>query len=81
MAGAGAKRREERVKLAASALSNVGVAFVVAGMVGPSITGRLNAYVGLGSVLIGFSFHLLAQSVLHYVVGDAPQADDVGEDR
>ena len=76
-----AKRREERVKLAASALSNVGVAFVVAGMVGPSITGRLNAYIGLGSVMIGFGFHLLAQCVLHYVVADAPRPDEIGEDR
>ena len=42
MAGVGSKRREERVKLFASALSNLGVAAIVAGLIGPLTAGRLN---------------------------------------
>ena len=76
MADAGAKRREERTKLFASALSNIGVAFIVAGLVSPSITGRLNLSIALG--LIGF--HLVAQCILHYVVGEPPP-DGPGHDR
>ena len=68
MADARAKRREERVELAASALSNIGVAFIVAGWVGPSIAGRFSAAIALGAALLGFGLHLLAQCVLHYVV-------------
>ena len=80
MADADAKRQEERVKLFASALSNVGVAAVVAGWIGPSITGRLNTIVVLGAALVGLGFHLLAQCILHYVVGEPSRNDDLGED-
>ncbi|WP_174300946.1 hypothetical protein [Caulobacter sp. S45] len=81
MADVGAKRREERVKLFASALSNVGVAFGVAGVVGPSVIGHFNLPVALGSALVGSGFHLLAQCILHYVISDTPDGDDVGEYR
>ena len=80
MADTGAKRREERVKLAASAFSNVGVAFVVAGLVGPFLTGRANPDTVVGSALLGFGFHLVAQRLLHYVVADPPN-DDPGAPR
>ncbi len=75
MTDAGVKRREEHAKLAASALSNIGVAFIVAGLVGPSITGHANLYTGLGSVLLGFGFHLAARGVLHYVGTDARRSE------
>ena len=68
MDGVGAKRREERVKLFASALSNLGVAAIVAGLIGPLTAGRLNPGVALGDILLGFGLHLAAQCVLHYVV-------------
>ena len=70
MADVGAKRREERVKLAASAVSNVGVAFIVAGLVTPFITGRANLFTAVGSVLLGSGFHLVAQGILRYVIAD-----------
>ena len=78
MADVGAKRREERVKLAASAVSNVGVAFIVAGLVTPFITGRASLMTGAGSVLLGAGFHLVAQRILHYVLADAPRIDREG---
>ena len=81
MADARAKRLEERVKLFAAALSNVGVAFVVAGLVGPSITGRVNLSAAVGSALLGFGFHLVAQCILHYVVADPQQGGHGGGDR
>ncbi len=81
MAQVGAKRREERTKLFASALSNIGVAFIVAGLVSPSITGRFHLSVAFGSVLIGFGFHLVAQCVLHYVVGEPFRDGASGDDR
>ena len=81
MADAADKRQEERVKLFASALSNVGVAFVVAGLVGPSITGHVNLSAAVGSALLGFGFHLVAECLLHYVVIDLQQGGHGGEDR
>ena len=68
MASANARRQEERGKLFPSALSNVGVAAIVAGLIGPATTGRFNAAIGLGDFLIGFGLHVAAQCVLHYVV-------------
>ncbi len=71
--GADAKRQEERVKLVASALSYLGVAAIVAGLIGPLTTGRLDRLVALGDILLGFGLHLAAQCILHYVV-DSPKA-------
>ena len=68
MAAADAKRQEERVKLFASALSNVGVSIIVAGFIGPIFVGRFQPIVALAALVIGFSLHLAAQGVLHYVV-------------
>lgn len=70
-ADAKAKRREERVKLLASALSNLGVAAIVAGFISPSFGGRLQGMVGVEAFVAGFSLHVVAQLLLHYVVGQA----------
>ena len=80
MADAGAKRREERVKLFASAISNVGMAAVVAGLIGPLVAQRFNALVALGSALFGFGLHLVAQCVLHYVTIEPPDGG-TGDER
>ena len=79
MGSAERKPQEERVKLFASALSNVGVATIVAGFVGPSIAQHLNPAIAVGSVMFGFGAHLAAQCVLHYVASEAPD-EDVAED-
>ena len=68
MAPVDAKRQEERVKLFATALSNVGVSIIVAGFIGPIFVGRFQPIVALAALVIGFSLHLAAQGVLHYVV-------------
>ena len=81
MADAGTKRREERVKLAASALSNIGVAFIVAGWVGPSIAGRFSPLIPFSAALLGFGLHLAAQSVLQYGVADRLRDSDPGDER
>ena len=65
------KRQEERVKLGASALANLGTAFIVGGAVGPALLGRLNGLVGVVSILVGLVFHGAAHAALHYVVADA----------
>ena len=64
------KRREERVKLGASALANLGTAFIVGGAIGPSLVGRAKATVLGVSVAIGFILHVAAQLLLHYVAVD-----------
>ena len=71
---AGAKRREERVKLAATALSNVGVAFVVTGIVAPLLLGRFSSWQVTTALAAGFAFHLVAQGLLEYVVANREQA-------
>ncbi len=63
------RRREERVKLAATALSNVGVATLVTGFIAPLVTGRLQIG-GFVAVLTGVVFHLAAQRLLHYVAAE-----------
>ena len=73
MADADAKRQEERVKLFATALSNVGVATIVAGVVGPSVVGRFQPIAAVGCFLTGFALHLAAQGILHYVVASPKQ--------
>jgi hypothetical protein len=70
------KRREERVKLLASALSNLGSAFVVAGAVGPLVIVRLDLGVVAASLLSGLAFHLAARGVLHYVAQDPDPAQE-----
>jgi hypothetical protein len=67
VADVGAKRQEERVKLAASALSNIGVAAIVSGAVAPLATGRFIGPIAFGGLLVGLGFHLVAQVFLHYV--------------
>ena len=81
MATTGEKRREERTKLFASALSNIGVGFFVAGWVGPSVTGHLYPSIAVGAALLGFGFHLVAQCVLHYVVMEPSRSGNDEEDR
>ena len=81
MADVGAKRQEERVKLFASAVFNLGVAFIVGGFVGPSVAGRLTVSIGAGSVLLGLGLHLAARCILHYVVSEPSSDRDVDEER
>ena len=75
MADARAKRQEERVKLFASALSNVGVATIVSGAVAPMVTGRFNVVTAIGGFLFGLGLHLVAQVVLHYVMSETAKAE------
>ena len=63
-----AKRREERVKLFATALSNVGVATIVAGFISPLFSGRVRLAGAAGALLLGLALHMAAQLMLHYVV-------------
>ena len=63
-----AKRREERVKLFATALSNVGVATVIAGFIAPAFSGRIQPVIAIPAFIAGFGLHLAAQGILHYVV-------------
>ena len=76
MATAAAKRQEERVKLFAAALSNLGVATVVTGVVGPALTGRARLLTGVVAAVLGLLLHLAAQGVLHRVVNDSPDRDE-----
>ena len=71
MADARAKRQEERVKLLASALSNLGVAAIVAGFISPTFGGRLQGAIGVEAFIAGFTLHVVAQLLLHYVVSRA----------
>ena len=68
MAAADAKRQEERVKSFATALSNVGVAAIVAGFISPFFGGRLHLAGAIGALILGMVLHFVAQIVLHYVV-------------
>ena len=70
MGTADRKRREERVKLGAAAVSNLGVAFIVGGAIGPVLLGRANPLEVALATMVGFAFHLAAQGLLHYVAGD-----------
>ena len=63
------KRREERVKLAATGLSNVGVATIVTGFIAPLLTESLTV-LGAAAVIIGLAFHLAGQRLLLYVAED-----------
>ena len=53
---ADAKRQEERVKLFATALSNVGVASIISGVVAPLVLGRFNDGLAAGAFLLGLGF-------------------------
>ena len=67
MADAAAKRREERVKLFATAFSNLGVASVVTGVIAPLTTARVHVAVAVAAFAVGVTLHLLGQGVLHFV--------------
>ena len=73
MASPDAKRQEERVKLFASALSNSGVAAIVASVIGPIAAGRFQPTAAVAGFVIGAALHLGAQALLHYVVADEPK--------
>ena len=75
MTTAAAKRQEERVKLFAAALSNLGVATAVTGVVGPALTERAQILTGVVAAVLGALLHLEAQGVLHQVVSDKPGED------
>ena len=68
MAEVGAKRREERVKLLATALSNLGVASIVTGVISPLTAAHVHVVVALAAFVGGIALHLIAQVVLHLVV-------------
>jgi hypothetical protein len=73
MAAADAKRQEERVRLFASALSNTGVAAIVASVIGPIAAGRFQPLAAVTGFVIGAVQHIAAQALLHYVVEDEPK--------
>ncbi len=64
------KRREERAKLLATFLSNLGAAAVIAGMIAPTFTGTANGPDVVVGFLVGVGLHLTAQAVLQWVVVD-----------
>ena len=73
--GARLKRREERVKLLAAALANVGTASFVAGFVAPAFGGRLGPFSLLLGFAFGLGFHALGQIVLEWVTIDDPEEE------
>jgi hypothetical protein len=64
------KRREERAKLLAMLLSNLGVASIIAGLIAPTFAQIGSWQDSVGGVLIGLTLHFGGQSVLHYVVAE-----------
>ncbi len=62
------KRREERVKLLAAAVSNLGVAAIVAGFISPALGGKFKGAIGVEAFIAGFALHVVAQLLLRYVV-------------
>ena len=68
MADAEAKRREERVKLVASALSTLGVAIIVTGVIAPVLAGHVRPVATGLAFVLGLGLHVTAQVVLHLVV-------------
>jgi len=62
------KRREERVRLFATFLSNTGVGSAVAGVIAPVASGRSDPLGFALAILAAAVLHLTAQAVLHYVV-------------
>ena len=75
MADATVKRQEERVKLFATALSNLGVATVVTGLIGPALAGRASVLGTMTVFVIGFVLHMAGQGVLHFVVRIAAEGE------
>ena len=76
MPGAGAKRREERVKLAATALSNLGLASIVTGVIAPLLAGRAQLIGIVVSFIVGATLHLAAQIVLSSVANPRVEMND-----
>ncbi len=72
MDAAAAKRREERVKLFATFLSNVGVALVVTGILAPTFTGGAEPIVIALAIIGAMASHGVAQVMLHWVVRSQP---------
>lgn len=57
----------ERIKLLATALNNLGLAFAIGGFVAPAISGQLRGWSGLILIAwlgLGAGLHLCAQAVL-----------------
>lgn len=73
MTAADAKRREERVKLAGTFASNLGVASAVTGVIGPLFLGRFDPLGVLLGTALAAIFHLTGQSLLHYVASEHPK--------
>lgn len=78
MVDVGAKRQEERVKLAATALSNLGLASIVTGVIAPLLAGRAQPVGVAVAFLIGATLHLAAQIVLSLVVAN-PRVEKTDE--
>ena len=68
MVTAADKRREERIKLFATAFSNLGVASVVTGVIAPLAAGRAQIAAAALGLVIGLALHVVGQGVLHFVV-------------
>ena len=68
------KRREERVKLAAQAVANIGTAFAIGGFVGPVLLGKANGVAASASLGVAIGFHVAAQFILRYVA-EEPKED------
>ena len=75
MADVDAKRQEERIKLFATALSNVGVATIVTGFISPLFSGGFHFSGAVGALILGMMLHFVAQTGLHYVVETPPSLD------
>lgn len=54
------KRREERAKLAATFLNNLGAAAVIGGVIGPLFLGQFDLMRACAGLLVGFALHTLA---------------------
>ncbi len=62
------KRQEERIKLFATAFSNLGVASLVTGVISPLVSAHAQVVVTVIAVAGGVVLHLIGQGVLHFVV-------------
>jgi hypothetical protein len=59
--------RNERIKLLAAALNNLGLAFAIGGFVAPALNGRLlgwGAVIPIAWFVLGAGLHICAQIVL-----------------
>ncbi|MCL2427736.1 MAG: hypothetical protein FWD12_00720 [Alphaproteobacteria bacterium] len=56
--------RNEQLKLLATTLNNLGLAFLIGGFVGPTLTGQFRSWWIIAWIAAGFGLHACAQFAL-----------------